>query len=137
MKKVVIILFLLTGAISFSNAQPGQGGGQRRTPEESAKMQLESLPQTLKLTADQQAKITEVYLAHRKYRDSLFTSMGQAGDRTAMRAKMIEMMADADKKVLVLLNKEQQKIYNEYVKERGARGFGGGNGGGQRAPRTN
>jgi len=136
MKKIFIILFLLTGVVSFSNAQQGQGGGQRRSPEESAKMQLERLPQTLNLTADQKAKVTAIYLAQAKSRDSLITSMGQGGDREAMRTKMMEMTSATDKQVLVLLNDEQQKAYNEYIKERASRGFGGG-GRGQRPPRTN
>lgn len=134
MKKVFIILFLLTGVVSFSNAQQGPGG-QRRSPEEFAKMQLERLPQTLNLTADQKAKVTAIYLAQAKSRDSIFTSIGQGGDREVMRTKMMEMMTSTDKKVLVLLNEEQQKVYNEYTKERASRGFGGG--GGQRPPRTN
>ncbi|MEJ6982050.1 hypothetical protein WG906_16390 [Pedobacter sp. P351] len=137
MKNLVIALFMLAASVSFSKAQGGgQGGFQQRTPEERVKMQLERLPQTLKLTDDQKTKISAIYLGQAKSRDSLFTAIGPNGDREVMRTKMTEMSAATDKKVLVLLSEEQKKAYNAYVQERGARGFGGG-GGGQRPPQGN
>ncbi|MBC8052220.1 MAG: hypothetical protein H7Y13_04080 [Sphingobacteriaceae bacterium] len=125
MKKILVVLFLMAGAVSLSKAQ-GQGGFQQRSPEERVKMQMERLSQTLSLTEDQKTKISAIYLVQAKSRDSLFTSMGQTPDRDAMRAKMTEMNASSDKKVLSLLNDEQKKTYEAYVKERGNRGFGGG-----------
>ena len=126
MKKVLVVLFLLAGSVSLSKAQ-GQGGFQQRSPEERVKMQMERLPQTLNLSDDQKAKISALYLGQGKSRDSLFTAMRDGGDREAMRAKMMEMNAASDKKILALLNEEQQKVYSAYVKERASRGFGGGN----------
>ena len=120
MKKVLFILGILLSVVSISKAQQGPGGGgfQRRSPEEMVKMQMERLPQNLNLNEDQKAKISAIYLSQAKSRDSLFTSMAQGGDRQAMRSKMMEMNAASDKKVLVLLTDDQQKIYNQYIQER-------------------
>lgn len=139
MKNLVITLFMLAATVSFSKAQgqgPRPGGFQQRSPEERVKMQLERLPQVLNLTDDQKAKISAIYLNQGKSRDSLFTAIGQNGDREVMRTKMTELSATTDKKILTLLNEEQKKTYNTYVQERGNRGFGGG-GGGQRPTQGN
>ncbi|WP_207426175.1 hypothetical protein [Pedobacter sp. SYSU D00535] len=120
MKKLLVILGLLLSVSFYSNAQ-GQGGFQRRTPEESAKMQMERLPQTLNLNDDQKTKISAIFLNQAKSRDSLFTATGQGGDREAMRAKMMAITNANDEKVRALLNDEQKKIYNTYVEERATR----------------
>ncbi len=136
MKKLAVILFVLAASVSFSNAQGQggrQGGFQQRTPEERAKMQLDRLTETVKLTEDQKTKVSAIYLSQSKSRDSLFAAAGQGGDRGVMRTKMTEMSAATDKKILELLNEDQKQAYNAYIKERANRGFGGG----QRPPQTN
>jgi len=132
MKKLVIILFVFAASVSFSNAQ-GQGGFQQRSPEERVKMQMDRLTETVKLTDDQKIKVSALYLSQSKSRDSLFTAVGQGGDRQVMRTKMMEISAATDKKVLELLNEDQKKAYNAYVQERANRGPGGG----QRPPQAN
>lgn len=121
---MLIVLLLLAGAIS-SNAQNQGGPRPRRSPEESTKMQLERLPQTLNLTEDQKAKVSAIYLTQAKSRDSLFTAMGQGTDREVMRTKFTELSALTDKQVLVLLNEDQKKAYNTYIQERASRSMGG------------
>lgn len=136
MKKLTIILFVLVASVSFSNAQgqgARQGGFQQRSPEERAKTQLDRLTETVKLTDDQKTKVSAIYLSQSKSRDSLFAAVGQGGDREVMRTKMTEMSAATDKKILELLNEDQKKAYNAYIKERATRGFGGG----QRPPQAN
>ena len=138
MKKLLIVIALLTGAISYGKAQgQGQQGGAQGsrmggTPEERLQRSLAQL-EPLKLTDDQKTKVTALYVAQAKTQDSLFKSAGQGGDRQAMMTKFQEMRAANDKKLLDLLNDEQKKQYTTMMEARRNR-QGGQGGGGQRPP---
>lgn len=115
MKKLLIICGLLFSVITFANAQDGQGrrGG---TPEERAKRQTENLAEKLKLSDDQKAKVSAIYLEQgakmRKLRDSL------GDDRTAWRGVMVKANEQADAKITAVLNDDQKKAFATWVAER-------------------
>jgi len=128
MKKAFLILALFAGTVTLSQAQPG---GQQRTPEERAKMQVSRLPETLKLTADQKTKIESIFLSQAKSMDSLRTAGG--GDREAMFAKLAPIRQETDKKISAILDEDQKKAFAAYQEEARKRmGQGGRGQGGQR-----
>ena len=53
--------------------------------------------------------------------DSLRTTLPDAGDFNAMRAKMAPMQAETSKRVNALLNDEQKKGYEAILEERRSR----------------
>jgi len=111
---LVCCLFLGIAAVSRA-----QGGGQRRTPEERAKM----LQTQLKLTDDQTAKITVIYTAQTTKMDSIRTA---GGDRSAM----MPIMQATNDKIKALLTPDQATAYQKMLDERRARMQQGGGGGG-------
>lgn len=130
MKKLLIICGLLFSVITFAQAQ--QDGGRRMgTPEERAKRNTEMLTKKLSLTADQQTKVSAIYLeqatAMKKMREDA------SGDRDAMRAAMKKSSEESDAKVTALLNDDQKKAYTAYKEERkeAMKKRAEGNGGGQ------
>lgn len=117
MKRLFIALGLILCAVTFANAQ---GGRMMGTPTERAERQITQL-ESLKLSADQKLKLTEVFLWSAKQMDSLRTTLTDAGDFTAMRAKMAPMQAETSKKVNAILNDEQKKGYEAILEERRSR----------------
>lgn len=90
------------------------------TPAERAERQIAQL-ETLKLSDDQKAKLTEIFLVQGKRVDSLRATMADGSDFQAMRAKMAPMQAETTKKVSALLNDEQKKAYEAILEERRSR----------------
>jgi len=132
MKKLLIICGLLFSVITFAQAQQGGQGGRRGgTPEERAKRNTEMLTKKLNLTADQQTKVSAIYLeqaaAMKKLREDA------AGDRDAMRAAMMKSNEESDTKISALLNDDQKKAYTTWKEERkeAMKKRQDGNGGGQ------
>jgi protein CpxP len=118
MKKLIVALGLVLCAATFAHAQGG-GGRQMGTPAERAERAIARL-ESLKLTAEQKAKLTEVYLAQGKSVDSLRAAAGGAGFE-GMREKMAPIQAATSKKVLSILNDEQKKSFEAIEAERRAR----------------
>ena len=117
MKKLIIALGLVLCVATFANAQGG--GRQMGTPAERAERSIARM-EALKLTADQKAKLTEVYLAQGKSIDSLRAAMGGAG-MEGMREKMAPIQAATTKRVMTLLTDEQKKSYEAMLAEQRAR----------------
>ncbi len=117
MKKLLIALGLVLCAATFANAQGG--GRQMGTPAERAERSIARL-ETLKLTADQKTKLTEVYMAQGKSIDSLRAASAGAG-MEGMREKMAPIQAATTKRVMALLNDEQKKSFEAMEAERRAR----------------
>ncbi|WP_411274477.1 hypothetical protein [Daejeonella sp.] len=117
MKKLIIALGLVLCSVTFANAQGG--GGQMGTPAERAERSIARM-EALKLTADQKAKLTDVYLVQGKSIDSLRVASGGAG-MEGMREKMAPIQAATYKRVMVLLNDEQKKSFEAMEAERRAR----------------
>jgi len=96
-----------------------QGGGQRRSPEERAKM----MQTQLKLTDDQTAKVTTIYQAQTKQIDSLRNA---GGDRSAFRP----IMQATNDKIKAILTPEQATAWQKMMDEQRAQRQQGGGGGG-------
>jgi len=116
MRKFLLMCCFLVGITAMAHAQ---GGGQRRTPEERAKM----MQTQLKLTDDQTAKVTAIYQAQAKQIDSLRNA---GGDRSAFRP----IMQAATDKIKAILTPEQATAWQKMMDEQRAQRQGGGGGGG-------
>lgn len=120
---------------AFAQAQEGQGGG-RRGPMMSPEDRVNRLSD-LNLTDDQKTKIKAIYQEQadkiQKMRED--TSLSQ-DDR---RSKMMEMNKDSNEKIKAILDKDQQKKFDEMQERMRPRGPGGPGGakppeGGQKPP---
>jgi Spy/CpxP family protein refolding chaperone len=120
MKKLMLVCCFVIGATAMSFAQGG--GRQQRSPEEQAK----ALQAQLKLTDDQTAKVTAIYVTQAAKRDSM---MKAGADRSAMRP----LMQASNEKIQALLTDEQKEAYKKMMAERMSR-MGGGQGGGGGTP---
>jgi periplasmic protein CpxP/Spy len=128
MKKFGLLMTALLFAVVLVNAQPGQGGqgGQRMSAEDRAKRQVEQLTTTLGLNKDQATKVEAVILKYSKQQSELFQSMGQGGDRDAMRTKMTAMRESQTKEIKAVLTKDQADKYDKYLQEQQSRRGQGG-----------
>jgi len=89
-----------------------QGGGRmRRSPEEQAK----ALQTQLKLTDDQTAKVTAIYTAQAKSRDSIMTASN--GDRQAAFQAMRPLMEASNAKIKAILTADQVAAFDKYQAE--------------------
>jgi len=116
----VTVLILITSlAVS---AQPGQGKGHHEEhghwKPDSCRIQLmvDDLAKELSLSEDQKKQIEEIHYAHINDVDKIHNEykndcVGEREARNQLREKM-----DAD--VKKVLNKEQQTMYDEFMKER-------------------
>lgn len=89
------------------------------TPAERAERSITRL-ESLKLTPEQKAQLTEVFLAQGKSIDSLRAANGGAGFE-GMREKMAPIQAATTKKVMALLTEDQKKSYEAILAEQRAR----------------
>lgn len=116
MKKLIMVLGIVLFIGSFAQAQ---GGRQMGTPAERADRQIAQL-ESLKLSADQTAKLKEVFIWSSGRMDSLRKANPDV-DFQEIRQKMIPMQAETSKKVNALLNDEQKKAYEAIQEERRSR----------------
>ena len=122
MRKAIVKLFVVAamvfaGAYS-ANAQ--MGGGFQMDPDGIAKMIVDDMNQTVKLTDDQQKKVLELYTAQMKDMEKQFSS-GQMPDMEAMQKQQEEQT----KKLKAILTKEQFEAWDKHQKEM-MQQFGGG-----------
>jgi len=114
MKKLGFLLIVLILGTTVSIAQDR---GQRNfDPEEMAKRQTENLKDALDLNKDQEKKVYELTLKAGKE----MTKMREeaAGDREAMREKMMEMREKQNKEMKKILTDSQWTKYEKYLEER-------------------
>jgi protein CpxP len=117
MKKLLIICGLLLSVATFAQAQQGPGAGRPMgTPEERAKRSVTMLTERLTLTADQQTKVTAIYLAQGEQMKKLRDSVGD--DREAMRAVMVKGNEATEAKIDALLTADQKKLFTTWKEER-------------------
>lgn len=110
MKKVLLVALLAIGVSTVSLAQGGFG----RTPAEQA----EALKTSLSLTADQTAKVTAIYVAQTKTRDSLFSGGAPSGDPSTMMATFTKMTDATNAKIKAILTPQQLPVFQKQVDER-------------------
>ena len=111
----VIVLSMLMSSLL---AQPGQGQRVQRTPEESAKAQVEWMKTDLKLDEALQKKVFDVTLKYAKQLSEERQKLMEAGDREAMRAKMTEINAARDKELKVILGDKKFELFKTKEAER-------------------
>jgi len=125
MKKIlfaIICLFALTLTVS---AQPG--GGNRRSPEESAKRMTDMMKTELNLTPSQVAPVDSINLVFAQAQAKLFEKAN--GDRDSIREDMQKLNALRLEAYGKVLTQEQLDAYKKMMEERMRnRGNGGGNG---------
>jgi Spy/CpxP family protein refolding chaperone len=122
MKKNLLLIALLAGAISLSQAQQRPQGD----PQEMAKRNLEMLDKRLSLTDDQKAKISAILQSRSRAVDSLRNAAGAQGDRQAMRSKMQLVQQENQQKIKEVLTDVQKKSYETLLTEQRNRMGSGG-----------
>ena len=103
--KILLFAMLMFAGVFSSQAQQGQGGQPRRTAEERAKLNVERISDSLKLSAAQKTDLEPVYLEYFKAQDKLREGLapGTRPERTDM-----EKLAEArDAKLKIILKEEQ------------------------------
>ncbi len=119
MKKILLMCTFVLGISAVSFAQ----GRMQRSPEEQAKQ----LKEEVKLSDEQTTKVTAVFTAQAKTRDSIRTASN--GDRQAMMQAMRPMMESTNAKLKAILTPEQYAAYEKAMAERRQRMGGQGGGG--------
>lgn len=151
MKRFGVLLVVLLLVAGITNAQE-RGGGERPSktapqggprgtrpqmnPEEMVKRQTQRLVDELKLTKEQEAKVTAINKKYMEKRPVDFSKMRDASDeeRKKMFEEMRKSQQEKNKEIRAVLTPEQAKIFDENQKKReemrrnGQRqgGFGGG-----------
>ena len=120
MKKLGILLVTFIMVSTLAIAQPGGG---RMNPEERAKRQTEELTEKLDLSKDQAKKVEAINLKYAKKMGDMFRDMRDSGnmDREAMREKMGALREEQNKEMQKVLDKDQMKEYEAYLKEQDER----------------
>lgn len=112
MKKVLLMCAFVMGISAVSFAQ----GGGRRSPADQAA----ALKTSLSLNDDQTAKVTAIYTAAAKSRDSLMAAGAGGGDRAAMMQTFTKTQAATDAKIKAVLTADQATAYQKIADDRAA-----------------
>jgi periplasmic protein CpxP/Spy len=113
MKKIIVMLLLITGLAAYAKAQDTTK--VKRTPQERAARMGKMMQKKLNLTADQSTQINAILADRAAKEDAL---KGQKGTK----AEKLKAIADADAKIDAILTPEQRKLYaalKESAKEKG------------------
>ncbi len=137
-KVLAVAALLISGTVAMAQAPQGGGQRQRMSSSERAKSTVNTMTETLGLTADQKAKVLEVALKYAA-KDSvrmagMMAGQGQNMDMEAMRAEMQKNREAQNTEYKALLTDAQKTKFDAYLQEN-PRGFGGGRFGGG-APRN-
>ena len=119
MKKLLSLVAAGILLVGIANAQE-RGSRQNRSPEELAKMQVERLTTHLSLDKNQQDSIYKYALIAGKEQRQLMEAAGD--NREAALEKIRSKRADNEKIIKSFLTDDQQKIYEEFTKNRPHRG---------------
>lgn len=116
--RFLTVLIFLSIMSSLSAQQGGGQGGQRvqRTPEETAKTQVEWMTTDLKLNETSQKNVYDVVLKYA--RQSSDERQKIADNRDSVRAKMTEIMAARDKELKVILGTKNFELFKSKETER-------------------
>ena len=111
--KSTLLVLLAIFSVSLLSAQR-----MRMAPEDRAKM----LKDSLKLTEAQTKKVTQIY--EESNEEMTIARQEYKGDRDGMREAMQKIMKKTDEKISAVLTPEQQKKYEEMIKNRPMRLMG-------------
>jgi len=109
------------------------------TPEQRLQRQTQQLVEQLKLTKEQELKVTAINIKYQEKQSFDWSKMRDASDdeRQKMRDTMVKIQAERDKEIKAVLTPDQVKLYDEMLKKREERRknnqgrWGGGNAGQQ------
>jgi hypothetical protein len=111
----IVVLSMLLSSVF---AQQGQGQRVQRTPEETAKAQVDWMKTDLKLDQATEKKVYDTVLKYAKQSSDERQKLMAAGDRDAMRAKMTEITAARDKELKVILGDKNFELFKTKEAER-------------------
>jgi hypothetical protein len=114
----VFVLSMLMGTTFAQQGGPGQGQRVQRTPEETAKAQVEWMKTDLKLDNAAEKKVYDVVLKYAKQSSEERQKLMAAGDREGMRAKMTEITTARDKELKVILGDQNFELFKKKEAER-------------------
>ena len=118
MKRKIVILAGLFALLVLPLTLTAQNRGQGRPDfQERMKQQREELKKTLELNKDQEVKFDKIYSDFDKKRQEMMESMRSGGDREGMREKMTKMNTERDESLKKILDKDQVKKYEAYLKK--------------------
>jgi len=128
MKKLIVAVVMLSATFTFAAAQ--QGGGQRLSAEERAKLQTDRLANLISLSAEQKTKIEAIEVELSKKIEA--ARQNAQGNREAMQAEFQKIDKTRDEKYKDVLTADQFKTYLDKKEELRQRRPGQGDG--QRRP---
>lgn len=131
----ILVVFLFVAGTTFAQergggqrpsrteqGRPGGQGGNRpqMNPEEMLKRQTQRLVEDLKLSKDQEAKVTAINKKYMEKQSVDWSKMRDASDdeRAKMREERTKIQAEKDKEIKALLNADQVKLYDDMQKKR-------------------
>jgi protein CpxP len=112
MQKHVFFSFIILFTAALLSTTAALAQMRRPSPEVQAKM----LKDSLQLSDDQTAKITDILAEARK--DQQDAMSANQGDRQAMRSAMMGIMKNTDTKITTLLSTEQAQKFESMQKNR-------------------
>ena len=124
----LVAIFTMGMSINAQQNQQRQGQGQGRTPAD----RVERLAQQITLSADEKAKVLELFEKQQKRNQEAFAAASAAGnnqnvDREAMRTRMQEQQKADDADLEAIIGKEKMAQYQKIREEqRASRGQGQG-----------
>jgi hypothetical protein len=121
MKKGMRFLFLILLSMLVSSAfsqEQGQRQRQQRTPEETAKTQVEWMKTDLKLDEAATNKVYDVVLKYAKQSSEERQKLMAAGDREGIRAKMTAITEARDKELKAILGDKNFELFKTKEAER-------------------
>jgi hypothetical protein len=111
MQKHVFFSFIILFTAALLSTTAALAQMRRPSPEVQAKM----LKDSLQLSDDQTAKITDILAEAQK--DQQDAMSANQGDRQAMRSAMMGIMKNTDKKITTLLSTEQAQKFESMQKD--------------------
>lgn len=118
---LAISILLLTG-MSLLQAQPPGGGGWSATPAQMAERQTSRMKESLGLSEEQTAKVSEINL---KYATKMHEArQNNQGDFAAMREVMQTMRQEQDEELKTVLNETQFQQWEKIRAEQRGPGMG-------------
>ena len=115
---IFILLITFFPGLSFAQQQRPQGPPPAPNAEQIEKM-LDDLAEKLALSEEQSQIISKLYIAHFDEVKELQESQDESRD--SQRKKMDKLKTDFEKQVKEVLTDEQQKQFDEFVKEQSKR----------------
>jgi Skp family chaperone for outer membrane proteins len=121
MKRHILFVSAIILSLFFTslNAQP-QGQRQPRTPESTAKSQVEWMTKELSLNQATQTKVYDIFLKYEKKLAEERKKLMAADNREAMRAKRTEINNERDKELKTALGDKTFELYKTRLEARRA-----------------